>query len=229
MAPRQGAFAERLAIPERNIVPIPEGLDFAKAALTEPIATAWHAVGVAAKHSDQPLPDCRALVFGGGAVGLSAALSLHAQGCRDIVLAETNPMRHDTVRKSGICQLWNPLESQDVADSGIDVVIDCVGGRATREAASKAVRPGGTLVHVGLQDSNDGLDIRKITLQEVAVIGTYTYTMDDFRETIAAMHDGRLGDLNWFEERSLADGFEAVAALVNGNIASSKVILRPQG
>jgi hypothetical protein len=38
-----------------------------------------------------------------------------------------------------------------------------------------------------------GLDIRRMTLQEITFIGTYTYTAQDFRDTAQAMFDGRLG------------------------------------
>ena len=44
------------------------------------------------------------------------------------------------------------------------------------------------------------------TLQEITFFGTYTYTADDFAETTAAMFDGRLGDLDWPEQRSLGNG-----------------------
>ena len=74
MAPRQGAFAQYLSIPERNLVSVPDGMEMTKAALAEPVATAWHAVGVAAKAAHRPLAENRVLVFGGGAVGMAAAL-----------------------------------------------------------------------------------------------------------------------------------------------------------
>ncbi len=226
MAPRQGAFAELIAIPERNLIPVPDGMDMSKAALAEPIATGWHAVTKGAKASERPLAECRALVFGGGAVGLSAALSLHAQGCRDIVLAETNPVRRETAAKSGICSVVDPL-GEALADNSVDLVIDCVGAKPTRRAATGAIRPGGVIVHVGLSDGADGMDVRKLTLQEVTFIGTYTYTMQDFHATIAAMHSGALGSLDWFEERGLSEGAGAFADLLEGRTGSAKIILRP--
>ena len=108
-----------------------------------------------------------------------------------------------------------------------DLVIDCVGGRVSREAASRAIRPGGTVVHVGLMDSNDGLDIRKFTLQEVAFIGTYTYTPLDLQVTLAQLHEGALGTLDWIDERPLAEGGAAFQELNAGTCGAPKVILRP--
>lgn len=227
MAPRQGAFAENIAIPERNLIEVPDGLDDVRAALAEPLATGWHAVKVAIEALDMPITDARALVFGGGAVGLAAALSLHAAGCRDITVAETNPMRRETANGVGWFRVVDPMVAGEINDGSIDVIVDCVGAKPTRQTACAAARPGGVITHVGLADSNDGLDIRRLTLQEITFIGTYTYTMQDFRETLAAMASGDLGRLDWFEERPLADGSTAFEDLLGGRTSAAKIILRP--
>jgi threonine dehydrogenase-like Zn-dependent dehydrogenase len=73
-----GAFAERIAIPARNLIPVPEGMDPAKAALTEPCATAWHGLALAERAAWRPIAESRALVIGGGSVGLLAGLILEA-------------------------------------------------------------------------------------------------------------------------------------------------------
>jgi len=68
-----------------------------------------------------------------------------------------------------------------------------------------------------------------MTLQEITFIGTYCYTPADFRETAAAIYDGRLGALDWAEQRSLSDGAGAFDDLDNGRVASPKIILNPWG
>ncbi len=227
MAPRQGAFAEFVSIPERNLVTLPAELDLTHAALAEPIATAWHAVAKAAALANRQHDAAKALVFGGGAVGLSAALSLHAQGCREIFLAETNAARRETASKASICTPFDPINESVVDDNSIDMVIDCVGGKATRVGSSSAIRPGGVIVHVGLLDRTEGLDVRKLTLQEVMFCGSYTYTMEDFRAVVSAMSAGGLGNLDWYEERALADGPNAFSDLIDGRTGAAKIILRP--
>ena len=82
-------------------------------------------------------------------------------------------------------------------------------------------------MHIGLLPGSDGIDIRKITLQEVTLIGTYCYTMVDFRETVAAMAAGRLGALDWLEERPLSAGPAAMADIDAGRAAAAKIVLRP--
>ena len=67
----------------------------------------------------------------------------------------------------------------------------------------------------------------KITLQEVTVIGTYTYTAVDLAASAAALHERRLGSLAWVEERPLAEGAGAFADLDHGRTAAAKIVLRP--
>jgi threonine dehydrogenase-like Zn-dependent dehydrogenase len=102
MPPREGAFAQRLAIPPRNLVRLPEGFASEKAALAEPIACGWHAVRVAGRTLNRPFERARCLVIGGGAIGLGAALVLATRGAREIWLAETNPERRAIVARAGV-------------------------------------------------------------------------------------------------------------------------------
>jgi len=220
-----GAFAERIALPARNLIPVPDGMDPAKAALTEPCATAWHALVLAVRSSWRPIPECRCLVIGGGSVGLLGGLILKAWGARGVRLAETNALRRETAASAGL-EVFDPIATP--ADTaGYDLVLDAVGANATRAAAIAAVRPGGVMAHLGLQDWAGEFDARTLTLSEVTFIGVYTYTDADLRASLAALHDGRLGALDWIEERSLADGGRAFHDLDAGRTSAAKVVLKP--
>ena len=173
------------------------------------------------------MADSRVLVLGGGAIGISVALILYSHGCRNIRLGETNQLRRQTVERTGACEVYDPLNDPAPEADCWDVVIDAVGGAATREAASKAVKPGGVVVHIGLMDNNGGLDVRKFTLQEVTFIGCYTYTMVDVRATVNALYSGALGSLDWIEQRPLSEGAAAFSDLAAGNTPAAKIVLIP--
>jgi len=226
LPPREGAFAERIAIPERNLVEVPDGVAIEHAALAEPVACGWHAVGLATRVLARPLASARTVIIGGGAIGIGAALVAAAQGARDIHIAETNTKRRQTLAAAGPFQVYDPQAGEPALGSA-DLVIDAYGGEVSRAAASRLVRAGGVIAHIGLAGGGAGLDMRRITLQEITVIGTYTYTMADFRETARAIFTGRLGDFGWIEQRGLADGPQAFADLLAGRVAASKIVLRP--
>jgi threonine dehydrogenase-like Zn-dependent dehydrogenase len=227
MPPRQGAFAQFVAMPPENLVTIPDGVSFEKAALAEPLACGWHAVRLAMRNQAIPIDQAKCAVIGGGAIGLGAALALSANGARNIFIAETNAIRHPALRDAGPFVVYDPRAGEPLGDSSAHIVIEAVGFAGTREMACRLVRPGGTIAHIGLGDSSGGLDIRRMTLQEITFFGTYTYTPEDFRETARAIFEGRMGSLDWPEIRSLSQGAQAFADIRSGQAHAPKIILKP--
>jgi threonine dehydrogenase-like Zn-dependent dehydrogenase len=220
MMPRAGAFAQYIAMPERNLVSVPDDIALGKAALAEPLAVSWHAVRLALE-ALHPSMEKRALVIGGGAIGLAAALALKAMGAEDVTIAEPNAARR--------AYLIETCEQTAVASASGEypIVIDAVGYAATRATASACAQAGGVIAHVGLGEDDGGLDVRRMTLQEITFIGTYTYTAQDFCDTAAAIFEGRLGALEWTETRALENGQAAFADLRAGKVAAPKIILDP--
>lgn len=222
MPPREGAFAQYVAMRDQNLVTVPDDVPLGKAALAEPLAVSWHS----ARLGREALPagaEVRALVIGGGAIGLAAALALRAMGTHDITIVEPNDARRAFLAER--CD----QNAVAVADGDFALVVDAVGYAATREVASARAAPGGVIVHVGLGDGAGGLDVRRMTLQEITFIGTYTYTAQDFRDTAQAIFDGRLGPLDWTETRALSEGAEAFRNLRAGRVAAPKIVLTPWG
>lgn len=220
MPPREGAFAEYVAMRDENLVSMPDGVGFDQAALAEPLAVSWHGarLGLEALGDDYPK---NALVIGGGAIGVAAALALIAMGWQDVTLVEPNTARRKFLKSHF------DFDIADEATGSFSFVVDAVGYAATRETASAHVRPGGVIVHIGLGDAAGGLDIRRMTLQEITFIGTYTYTNKDFIDTAQAIFDGRLGALDWVDIRPLSEGAQAFADLRGGKVQNPKIILRP--
>jgi len=223
MPPREGAFAQFVEMPERNLVTVPDDVSFEQAALAEPIACGWHAVRLGLEVLDNGAA-CTALVIGGGAIGVGAALSLMAQGVPDVTVVEPNELRRDYLGPDVGYVIMSP---DDLDDRAFDIVVDGVGYDATRAAASARARPGGVILHIGLGGGGAGLDIRRMTLHEIAFIGTYTYTAQDFRDTAQAMFDGQLGPLDWIETRPLSDGPASFADIRSGRVAAPKIVLKP--
>ena len=223
---RPGAYAERMSIPGNCLIALPDALDPVSAALTEPAATALHAVDVATRALRRPLAEGRVLVLGGGAIGMLTALLLRQRGVDQLEVAETNPLRRSSLEQHARCATFDPRE-RSPDDNRFELVIDAVGSAATRKTALAAVQPGGVVMHIGLQDWSSEIDMRKLTLAEITLLGTYTYGMADLRATVNALARGVFGDLAWVERRPLADGARAFDDLHHGRLASAKVVLEP--
>ena len=220
MPPREGAFAQYVTMPERNLVAVPSDYCLQKAALAEPLAVGWHTAKLAVRAIDITM-EKSALVIGGGAIGLATALALRAMGIDDIVISEFNPLRREYLREHIDAKVVEKTEAS------FSIIVDAVGFGSTRAIASQLVSPGGIIAHVGLGDKTDGLDIRRITLQEITFIGTYTYTAQDFKDTAEALFTGRLGLLEWIEKRPLSEGTASFRELLGNTVAAPKIVLDP--
>jgi 2-desacetyl-2-hydroxyethyl bacteriochlorophyllide A dehydrogenase len=223
---RPGAYAEYMSIPAASLVAMPQDMPAVTAALSEPAATAWHAVNLSMRALARPLHECRVLVIGGGAIGMLAGLLLKRLGVERLTVTELNPLRRNALASAIGCDAIDP-RAQALATAGYDYVMDAVGSKITRTQAFEAVKPGGVIMHVGLQDWASEIDMRKLTLSEITLLGTYTYTTADLRATVDALHRGVFGDLSWVEERRLDEGPQAFVDLDRGHSAAAKIVLRP--
>jgi len=172
-----GGYAEQVAVPAANIIPIPDQIDFVSAAafpLT--FLTAWHMLyaGGGLSSSDTVL-----VVAAGSGVG-QAAVQL-AKTARARVIA--------TARGEEKCARARSLGADEVIDStvedvarrvkaltdgrGVDLVIEHV-GVATWESSVRALRTGGRLVTCGATSGFDAtLDLRHLFARQLTFVGSY--------------------------------------------------------
>lgn len=218
---KPGAYAQSLAVREDNLTVIPDGLAFETAALAEPLACAVHAVRMGLERLSTTAEEAEVAVLGGGAIGLLSAMVFADRGVKDLWIAETNPLRRNMLEDAVAARAYDPREK---GPEELDLVLDAVGTGRTREAASNLVRPGGMVVHIGLQDNEPGLDTRRMTLQEIGFLGVYCYSPDDFAEAVQMLADGRISLGNWTEIRTLEDGPKSFEDIHNGK-APPKIIL----
>ncbi|MEM4093092.1 MAG: alcohol dehydrogenase catalytic domain-containing protein [Conexivisphaerales archaeon] len=228
---RSGAFAEYMSIPAKSLIKIPQEMPINAAVLTEPASTAWHAVRLIANSIVRPLYECSVLIIGGGAIGTLISILLNHVGAKDLTLVETNYLRRNALEKGVVLNFKVPFKLLDSNSETIkpsfDVVIDAVGSRTTRIQSFMAAKPGGVIMHIGLQDWSSEIDMRKLTLDEITLLGAYTYTTFDMQATADALSRGVFGNLSWVKTKSLVEGQEAFSALNEGHCSALKVILIP--
>ena len=226
MPPREGAFAEYVTMPRSNLITVPDNIPLEHAALAEPLACGWHGVRLGVGALDMSPSNIRSLAIGGGAIGLGAALSLTVQGVKDVTVVETTPSRRAFLANKTNLKVISLEELE--TEASFDLIVDGVGFAGTRATASAYTQSGGVIIHIGLGENTGGLDIRRMTLQEITFIGTYTYTAKDFEQTAQAIFDNQFGEINWIEKRSLFDGANAFKDIRSGNVQAPKVILIPE-
>ncbi len=105
-----GAYAERVVVEESMMVPVPNGLTADLAALTEPMAVAWHAV----RRGEVKKKDV-AIVIGCGPVGLGVICALKALGVATIVASDFSAGRRALAQKCGASVVIDPAADSPFA------------------------------------------------------------------------------------------------------------------
>lgn len=227
-AHRPGAFARYVAVPARQCWPLPDDLSMVAGALAEPLACAVHAVALSGIQAGQ-----RLLILGAGAIGLCCVAAARALGVAEIAVSDVDSRRLQIARQWGALTTIDARRDdvtqaiQQSHPGGVDAVIDAVGATPARAQAINAVVPGGTVVLIGLHDETSSLPVNYLVRQEVALIGSFAYTDDDFKRALDLLAQGLVRPADdWLQERPLSEGPAAFAELVAGSAAVAKIVLR---
>jgi threonine dehydrogenase-like Zn-dependent dehydrogenase len=105
-----GGYAEQVLVQESLMMAVPNGLAPEIAALTEPMAVAWHAV----RRGEVKKKDV-AIVIGCGPVGLGVILCLKAQGVRTVVASDFSPGRRALATACGADVVVDPAQGSPFA------------------------------------------------------------------------------------------------------------------
>jgi L-iditol 2-dehydrogenase len=176
------SFAEYVAVPARNVVPLREDMPIEHGALIEPLAVAVHAVrrvGAGRARS--------ALVVGGGPIGQSVVLALAMEGVEDVVVSEVDPARRALVEQLGartIDPAAGPVPEQveRLLGQRTDVALDAAGVSASLADALASTVLGASVCLVGMGSPTLELSAFAVSTEERSLVGSFAYSAQDFRD-----------------------------------------------
>ena len=234
-----GGFADYVIAPVRNLIAVPQGVSLRAAAMAEPAAVARHAV----HRAGEIQPGDPIAIFGAGPIGLMVAQWARAVG-GEVMLCDIVPEKLEQARTLGFNKVFNSLTGNPVewiesqtAGEGAAVCIEAAGVPATMIQACKAVARAGCLVLMGNPSADVTLPtslISQLMRREVSLQGTWNSfydpeaSTDDWRESLAAMADGRLqAERLVTHDVPLSQGVGALEMMRDQSAFFSKVMLRP--
>ena len=160
---RDGAFAERVWLPERNLHPVPDAVPDWQAVFTEPLAAAFRIGEQIPLQAGQ-----ETVVLGDGRLGNLCAQVLHQSGCRVTVVGK-HPHKLALLQRLNIS---TRLLAQADDCRGAELVVDCTGSPSGLETALRLVRPRGTVVLKTTVASPHQLSLAPVVIDEVQLIGS---------------------------------------------------------
>lgn len=239
-----GGFAEAMVLAEPLLIPVPNGLPDAHAAMTEPFAVGEHAVAESAAG-----PGTVNLVIGCGPVGLAVIAALKARGLGPVVASDYSPARRRIAAAFGADEVIDPAQESPharwaalgvphsrteravLAASGTQgkraIVFECVGVPGVLQSLIEAVPVGTQILVAGVCMQTDSIEpflcINK-ALELKFVLG---YTPDEFARTLHHIAEGTIRVAPAITSEVGLDGVAGAFAALADPEAQCKIVVRP--
>lgn len=220
-----GAMAEYVAVPKENILKLPENIDFIKGTFLEPLSVTYRAVKTA-----EDILNRNILIVGAGTIGLLILQIVKLGGARAVVITDINERRLGIAKELGADLVLNP-NKEDIREfiprsipSGIDLAFEAVGLETTVNQALSIIKNRGICVFVGNSMKNITIDMQNIVTRELRILGTYTYTLGEFKESISLLERINI-DKMLSKVVSLDEGPKVFEELAQKDSALLKVVL----
>lgn len=171
----QGAFRDRIVVDAAQCVPVDDDLSLGEAAMAEPLAVVLHALNQAGN-----VAGARVLVTGAGPIGLLALLAARFAGAAEVVMTDIADEPLVLARKLGASDTVNvatsavDLEPYAQEKGRFDVCFECSGAGPALAAAFGVVRPGGTIVRVGIGEIGS-LPLNMLVAKEIRLCGSFRF------------------------------------------------------
>lgn len=188
---QNGGFAEYVAVPEWNLIELPDGVSFGEAAMMEPMAVAVHAM----RRVEPDKDDTYIVIYGLGTIGLLLLTFLKDMGVYNIFAVGNKDIQRRTALKLGLREnCYCDSKREDVSswikehtdNRGADLFFECVGKNETVSQAVNLTAPAGKVMLVGNPASDMVFQKTiywKILRNQLMVLGTwnssFTHNMED--------------------------------------------------
>ncbi|HJQ66622.1 MAG TPA: zinc-binding dehydrogenase [Gemmatimonadales bacterium] len=190
-----GAFAEFLAVPAKELVPLPPTIPLERACIiADAVSTPYHAV----KRRGHVRAGDTVAVVGCGGVGLNVVQCAAVAGAT-VVAVDLNDARLELAQRLGARYAINAATTERVdkqvrtlTSGGVDVAFEVVGNPKTIDLAFNLIRKGGRLVVIGFSHEMVSINAGKLMFYELELVGSLGCGAGEYPEIVALVESGRL-------------------------------------
>ncbi len=226
---KNGAMAEFIAVPEKQVLSMPSAMPYEIASLMEPLAVAYSAVKKATFIGERKN---KVLVIGCGTIGLCIIKLVKAMANVELAALDVQEYRLEAARRMGadICINSSADDALVVLaklnPQGSDIAFEAVGFDATVRLAMENIGVGGQCIWVGNSDKSVKIDMQDVVVKMKTIKGTYAYTHDDFRSVLDLMNEKQINIAPLVSKIvPLSEAKDAFMQLLAGKNKLIKVIL----
>ncbi|MBQ7874047.1 MAG: alcohol dehydrogenase catalytic domain-containing protein [Oscillospiraceae bacterium] len=226
-----GSMAEKLSYRADMVRKLPDSVNDEEGAMVEPTAVSYHAANLA-----NIKEGAKVLVIGAGVIGLGCAMFAKKAGASFVAVSETNEKRGEKAVTLGVADKFYDAKDPEFAAKamtdtlgGFDVVFECVGIAPAINSGIFTVKPGGTMVLVGVSQKPEAIFSVMAVTKELKVYGAIAYTVEEFEKCIDMIANKEIDVLKFVDDIvSLDDTQKAFERLTSGSGTEIKILVDPK-
>ncbi len=226
-----GGLTSTIAIRPDMVLKLPDNVTDEEGAMVEPTAVGLHAVHLA----DIRVGD-KVLIVGGGIIGLVSAMFAKLEGAEFVAVSETNEARGKKSVKLNVADDWFNAKDENFLNNiftkipnGFDVVIDCSGTTKAVESELMTVKPGGTIILVGVSPKPIEFASVIAVMKELTIKGAIAYTKEEFKNCISLMANKKIDVMKFVDDIvPLEETQKAYERLTSGTDDAVKIMIDPK-
>lgn len=216
-AKHPGGFAEYVALPEKNVLKLPDSVDFESAAMIEPSAVVAHGLFKSNAKAGDDL-----VVVGCGNIGLLTIKWAQVMGFDKIIALDINDAALKSAKETGATHTINTLKVDPLEELakitnhlGAQCVVESAGSPITSAQVFAYAKKGGDVIFMGIPYADVNIErfyFEQIVRKELNVIGSWNaisapFPGDEWSATIKALSSGKIEFKSMISHRlSLSDG-----------------------
>lgn len=208
---QNGGFAEYVAVPQKNLIELPDNVSYEAAAMLEPMAVAVHAMSGSLCDPDKDQKNNTVAVCGLGTIGTLLVMFLVEAGYKNLLVIGNKEFQRQTMFSLGIppenyCDSKKADAHDFIMDrtdgAGADMFFECVGSNAVASLAVDVAAPGGSVCFVGNPHSDMTFEKNvywKILRNQLRITGTWNSSFsfgenadDDWNYVLKRLESGRI-------------------------------------
>ena len=250
---RDGAMAEYVVVEYTSCFPLPRGVDYEMASMTESVSAGLHAIhqigavkavstaAVEAGSTAVAEAGSSAAVYGLGVSGFAAMQWLKTFSCTEVYVVDTDEEKLELAKRLGATEGFNPTKCNPVeeirkrTDGGVDSAIEFSGNKKFIAWAVESVKKLGTVIYCGITFEDVKLPhtvMAHILRGEITIRGSWNSnitSMDEWKKSLELMSNGRIKVNPLITQRySLEEGPKVFKMLGDESESFTKMIFKPE-
>lgn len=214
-----GAFAEQISVPEKNLHAVPESLSTDEAVFVEPLAAAYQILKQGLAERNQSV-----VVLGDGRLGNLCAQVLADHGCHVLVIGKHQEKLRILSDLNSQIRTAHLAEAE--ADRSADVVVDCTGSSSGLSTALQYVKPWGTIVMKTTVAGEQTLALAPVVIDEVRIVGS---RCGPFTDALTGLQSGRIVVQPLISDRfNLNEAVEAISTTATTPVLKVLLDISPE-